>query len=392
MLTLLRHANVFTPESIGIKDVLLGGGRILSIADEVPDTFPGMEIVDCTGKTLVPGLIDAHVHIAGAGGEGGPATRTPEMTLGSFIDAGVTTVIGMMGTDGITRHADAVLQKARALTDEGISVYMLTGSYQIPTPSLTGDVMKDIVYVPEVLGVGEVAISDHRSSAPLPHELVRLAKQVRVAGMIAGKPGVLCLHLGDAPGAFEPIFSAVKLDPVPLKHFLPTHCNRSRDVFEHAIEYARSGGWVDFTTSAYPFYPDEEVKPSRAFSEMLREGIPVTRMTFSSDAGGSLPDFDSEGRLRGLQVGVSRSILTELQDLVVQESHSLSIALMPVTRVPADLFGLKTKGRIETGADADLLVLDTSLEIVHLFSRGQMMVRDGKRMVFGRFERHPDVT
>ncbi len=392
MLTLLRHANVFTPESIGIKDVLLGGGRILSIADDVPDTFPGMEIVDCAGKTLVPGLIDAHVHVAGAGGEGGPATRTPEMTLGSFIDAGVTTVIGMMGTDGITRHADAVLQKARALTEEGISVYMLTGSYQIPTPSLTGDVMKDIIFVPEVLGVGEVAISDHRSSAPAPHELVRLAKQIRVAGMLSGKPGVLCLHLGDAPGTFEPIVSAVNLDPVPLRHFLPTHCNRSREVFERAIEYARSGGWVDFTTSAYPFYPDEEVKPSRAFSEMLREGIPVTRMTFSSDAGGSLPDFDSDGRLRGLQVGVSKSLLTELQDLVFQESHPLSTALMPVTRVPADLFGLASKGRIEPGADADLLVLDASLGIVHLLARGQMMVRAGRREIFGRFERRTDAT
>lgn len=387
MITLLKNGHVHAPEDLGIKDILIGGRSILAIADHLPDTFPDACVLDCSGMTLIPGLIDSHVHIAGAGGEGGPTTRTPELMLDSFVEAGVTTVIGMLGTDGITRSVESVLQKARALCEEGMSAYILTGAYQVPPPTLTGDIMKDILLVPEVLGVGEIAISDHRSSAPTVQEISRLAKQVRVAGMLAGKPGILCLHLGDNPETFNPINEVMAVDPIPSKHFLPTHCNRSREVFNRAIQYARNGGYVDFTTSAYPFYPDEEVKPSSAIVEMLREGIPLSHMTFSSDAGGSLPDFDSEGRLRGLQVGRLTSLFSEFRDLVLIESMTISDALLPVSQTPAIRFGLIHKGHISIGADADILALDASMQIIHMFANGNQMVRSNQREVFGRFER-----
>ncbi len=103
-MTLFKNAQVYSPQHLGNKDVLTGGKSILAIADHI-DPPGGMEVqtVDCTGLWLVPGLIDSHVHITGGGGEGGPISRMPELQLSMMLEAGVTTVIGCLGTDGITR-------------------------------------------------------------------------------------------------------------------------------------------------------------------------------------------------------------------------------------------------------------------------------------------------
>ena len=68
----------------------------------------------------------------GGGGEGGFSTRTPEATLSDLTTAGVTTVVGTLGTDGIARDMNALLAKARGLEEEGITTYIYTGSYRLP--------------------------------------------------------------------------------------------------------------------------------------------------------------------------------------------------------------------------------------------------------------------
>lgn len=164
---LIKNAHLYGPEDMGIRDVLIGGGKILRIAENLPEEEAyGITVIDGTGKVLMPGLIDAHVHILGGGGEGGYHTRTPELMLTDALEGGVTTIVGCLGTDGTTRTMTNLIAKARGLEEEGITTYIYTGSYQVPVRTLMGSVMDDLILIDKVVGTGEIAVSDHRSSQP----------------------------------------------------------------------------------------------------------------------------------------------------------------------------------------------------------------------------------
>jgi len=252
---LFKNCKVYAPRFLGKKDVLVAGTKIIAIVDsvEIPDSLK-VEVIDATGLRMIPGLIDAHVHIAGAGGEGGPASRTPEIQLSRLLEAGVTGVVGCLGTDGMTRSVESVLMKAKALKQEGVSAWIYTGAYQVPPPSILGDVGKDIAMIEEVIGTGEIALSDHRSSSPTTNELIRIAEHSRVGGMLGGKSGIVNIHMGDAKNPFQPLYDAVAQSELKLTQFLPTHCNRNDYIFEDAKTYGKEG-YVDLTASSYPFFP-----------------------------------------------------------------------------------------------------------------------------------------
>jgi len=388
MFTLIKNVEIFAPESLGRKDVLIAASKILTIEDEIhlPENSE-VKIVDGSGNYLVPGFIDAHVHIAGAGGEGGPASRTPELLLSDMLKAGVTTVVGCLGTDGFTRSVESVLMKVKALRAEGVSAWMYTGAYQVPTPSITGDFARDIALIEEVIGVGEVAISDHRSSVPTIDELIRIAAHARVAGMISGSAGIVNIHLGDAKDPFRPIYQAVEKSELTFRQFFPTHINRNDYIFEDAKTYGLKG-YVDITTSSYPYYPDEEIKPSTAVRLLLEAGVPIEHITFTSDACGSLPGFDPvTGELVTMETGLPASNLAELRDAVLVEKIPLETALKVLTSNPAQILKLKTKGKIQPGMDADLLILDKDFKIVSLFAMGKLVIEDGVLLKKGTYER-----
>jgi beta-aspartyl-dipeptidase (metallo-type) len=384
---LLKNCQVYAPEKLGRKDILIAADKIVAIADQIIlDTNVSVKVIDIEGLRVIPGLIDAHVHIAGAGGEGGPASRTPEVQLSSLLEAGVTSVIGCLGTDGITRLPQSVLMKTKALRQEGISAWMLTGSYQVPTPTILGDPARDIAMIDEIIGIGEVAISDHRSSAPTTSELVRLAAQARVGGMLGGKKGIVNLHMGDAQDPFRPIYEVVENSEIKFNQFLPTHINRNSHIFEAAKEYGKKG-YVDITASSWPFFPQYEVKPSQAIAELLKSKVPINHITMTSDACGSLPQFDDEGQLIRLEIGYSKSIFDELADTVLNENIELQDALQVVTSNVANVFGLKNKGVIALNKDADLVVLSEDFKIVHVIAMGKFMVEHGTIIKKGSYEK-----
>jgi beta-aspartyl-dipeptidase (metallo-type) len=383
---LIKNATIYSPDSLGKKDILTGGKTILEIKDKIePGHYADAEVVDASGLILVPGLIDNHVHIAGAGGEGGPATRTPELTLSKMFEGGVTTVIGCLGTDGYTRSVESVLMKAKSLRYEGASAWIWTGSYQVPTPSITGNPGRDIAMIEEVIGIGELALSDHRSSCPTTDELIRIASQARVGGMLGKKAGIVNIHLGDAKNPFQPIHDAVAKSELRYTQFLPTHCNRNSYIFEDSYSYGKTG-YLDITTSSYPYFPDEEIKPATALRLLIEAGVPSSNITFSSDSCGSLPGFDEKGNLVKLEMGLPSSNLREFGDAVLIEKLPVGIALMPLTSNPATILKLAGKGFIASGMDADLLLLNEGMEMVHLFAMGKWAVRDGKVVMKGAYE------
>jgi beta-aspartyl-dipeptidase (metallo-type) len=374
MLTLFKNAQTYSPQYLGKKDILVGGKSIIAVADHIePPQGVECSTVDCSGLWLVPGLIDSHVHITGGGGEGGPASRMPELQISMMTDAGVTTVVGCLGTDGITRTVDSVLMKVKSIRANGLSAWMYTGAYQVPPPTITGDIARDIALIEEVIGVGEVAISDHRSSVPTIAELAKLTGHARVAGMIGGKAGILNMHMGDAHDPFRPLHDVVAMSEMGYKQFIPTHCNRNDYIFEDAKEYGKKG-YVDITTSSYPYYADEEIKPSKALKILLESGVPLSHITFTSDACGSLPGFDPEtGKLIKMEMGLPDSILREIKEAVTEDGVLLEQALQVATSNPADILKLPGKGHIKEGFDADILILDASFTIIHLMANGVMM-------------------
>jgi beta-aspartyl-dipeptidase (metallo-type) len=374
MLTLFKNAEIYSPRCLGKNDLLTSGESILAIGGHLePPAGLEVQIIDCSGLRLVPGLIDSHVHITGGGGEGGPGTRMPELLVSMMVEAGVTTVIGCLGTDGITRSVENVLMKVKSLRSQGVSAWMYTGAYQVPPPSITGDIMKDIILFEEIIGVGEVAISDHRSSYPSTAELARIAAQARVAGMLGGKAGIVNMHMGDARDPFKPIHEVISNTELGYKQFLPTHCNRNDYIFKDALEYGKKG-YVDITTSSYPYYTDEEVKPSTALKLLLENGVPLSHITFTSDACGSLPGFDPEsGKLIKIEMGLPSSNLREVKDAVLVDGVPLEQALQVVTSNPADILKLPGKGYIREGYDADLLLLDEDFKIIRLMARGKFL-------------------
>lgn len=383
---LLKNCDLYTPEKFGKKDILLAGKKIVAIEDEIQAPIgTNTKVIDCQGMKVTPGFIDAHVHIAGAGGEGGPATRTPEMQLSHMLEAGVTTVIGCLGTDGMTRSVESVLMKAKALKQEGVSAWIYTGAYQVPTPTITGDVGKDISIIDEIIGVGEVAISDHRTSFPTTEELIRLTEHARVGGMLGGKAGIVNIHMGDAKDPFKPLYQAVEKSELKLTQFLPTHCNRNDYIFEDAKTYGKQG-YVDITASSYPYFPEYEIKPSKAIVELIKAGVPIEHITMTSDGCGSLPDFDEKGNLIKLEMGYPKSIFTEMTDSVKEENLELEKALKVITSNVADILKLKDKGRIEIGKDADLVVLNDNYEIMHLFAMGKTMIENKTMLKKGSYE------
>jgi len=391
MIKIIKNIKVYTPDYLGIKDVLILSGKIGAIEDKIElsiNANVSIEIIDGSNKILVPGFIDSHVHILGGGGEGGFKTRTPEITLTDITTAGVTTVVGCLGTDGISRNVVSLLAKARGLEEEGISTYIYTGSYRVPVTTITGDIMKDLMCIDKIIGVGEIAISDHRSSQPELSDLKRLAADARVSGILSGKAGIVNIHLGDGTRTIEMLLDIVNNTEIPYTQFIPTHMNRNPYLFEAAINYGLAGGLIDFTTSSDPMFWDEgEVKASKALKTCLDAGVLISQITFTSDGQGSLPMFNEKKELSGLRVGKVTTLFEEVKDAILVDKVPMQDALRVITSNPATNLKLKNKGRIAKGLDADLVILDEdTLEIDTVIAMGITMIENKKIMVYGTFE------
>ncbi|AQQ67992.1 beta-aspartyl-peptidase [Microbulbifer agarilyticus] len=377
-ITLIKNAEVFSPRSLGRCDVLVAGDRVAKIDQQLalPDNVG--QVVDADGAWLMPGLVDSLVHITGGGGEGGFGSRTPELNVRDAIAGGVTSIVGALGTDAITRTLNELFGKAKSLEEQGISCFIQTGSYQVPVNTLTGSVRGDIILIDNIIGVGELAISDHRSSHPTRDELTRIASDARVAGMLSGKGGVISVHVGDGADRLQPLFDVVENSEIPIAQFYPTHMNRNRSLLEQGVEFACAGGFIDFTTSTTDeILASGEMRASQALSLALELGAPIDQLTFSSDAQGSLTNFCDLGQLQNMEVGAITSLFDEFRRTVQDEKVELSRALQTVTSNPARALGLKRKGQVAPGRDADLLLVDPErFQITHVMARGRWQLFD----------------
>ncbi|WP_372612085.1 beta-aspartyl-peptidase [Halomonas sp.] len=371
LLTLLRVGSIFAPEPLEAKDILIADGRIAALGRdiEVPTGWP-VRVVEARDLVAVPAFIDQHVHVTGGGGEGGCGTRCPEITAHEIASMGIGTVVGVLGTDGISRSPADLLAKVRGLNAEGISAYMYTGSYRVPPPTLTGDVQRDLAWIPEVIGLGELAISDHRSSQPRQDEIERLVSEARVGAMLAGKRGICHFHLGDGQRGLEPLRRLLTETEIPADQVIPTHVNRHRQLLEEAADYALTfNANVDVTAFDDP---GEGLSGFDAVSRLLARGVPVERITMSSDCNGSLPEFDTQGAYIGMRVARNTALIADWQRLVREGVLPMEQALGLISGNVARVLGLHgQKGRLAVGHDADVALLDGDLQPRQTFIDGR---------------------
>jgi beta-aspartyl-dipeptidase (metallo-type) len=379
MLTLIRNADVYSPEPLGRRDVLLADGRIAAVDERIRLSGDAVETVDAGGKWLLPGFVDPLTHPAGGGGEGGFGNRTAELEAADFVAAGVTTPVGALGTDSVTRSLEVLYGQVMKLRARGLSARMYSGSYRVPPATLTGDVVRDLVLVEPVIGVGETAIADHRSSHPGLHEFRRLAADVHLGGTLSGKGGILFLHLGDGRGGLDLVEETLAASDLPRRLFYPTHCNRNRRLLDQAIGHARNGGYADFTVSTTPeLVAAGEVPALEALRAALDAGAPADRLTLSSDAGGSLPHYEG-GELTGLREAGPGALLEALRATLNGPAQAAADVIAALTRNPAAALHLAGKGRIEVGADADVLLLDpVAGQLSDVFCLGRRLMRAGR--------------
>lgn len=383
--TLFKNARLLTPDGIKSGSLLTGCGKIIAIGEVPSPSFAPCSVIDVKQQLLLPGIIDQHVHLIGGGGEDGFHTRTPEVMLSQLLKAGITSVMGLLGTDGATRHVSSLFAKVQALRKEGISAWMLTGSYEVPTVTLTGSIRDDIMFIEPVLGV-KTAISDHRSSFPECHELIRMASQARAAALISRKPGLVVMHLGNADSALDPLEEVLMNSVLPVKHFLPTHVNRQRHLWEQALRLASTHKLsLDITSGISPEMGAKgAVKPSRAILEAREKGVSLTQLTLSSDGNGSIPAFDDEGNLNGLTVAGFDSLLSEIRDLL--KDLPLESVWPLVSSNVASLLKLSGKGELKIGYDADFLLMNDSMEILSVCALGKLMIHHNEVLIKGTFE------
>lgn len=387
---LFRGGEVFAPEPLGVRDVLVAGETVAAVGVPGSVRLDGVELedIDAAGRLVLPGLVDPHVHLLGGGGEGGPATRAPEIRIEDIVSCGVTTVIGCLGTDGVTRHMASLVAKARALEVEGISTFVFSGAYEVPVPTVTGSIRSDLVLIEKVIGAGEIAISDHRSAQPSFAELARLAAECRVGGMLGGKAGILHLHVGDGPGGLEPLRRLAAETEIPITQVVPTHCNRSSRLLDEAVAHVAAGGCADLTAGLE--LHGDGISVAEALARFRAAGAPLDRVTVSSDANGSIPVFDAAGHLVGLGVASQREFLAAFRDLVRGGRADLPTAVALFATNAAATYKLAGKGRIAPGADADILVVDRDLKPDHVLARGRWAVRNGRTVLHGTFARRDE--
>lgn len=390
MLKVIKNIEVYGPEYLGTKDVVIAKGKIEGIYEniEVPKDFIDINVIQGEGKLLFPGFIDSHVHITGGGGEGGFKTRTPELSLSSIIKGGITTIVGCRGTDSVCRDMRSVVAKAKALKEEGITAYCYTGSYDVPVQTMTESIKGDLMLIEEVIGVGEIALSDHRSTQPRLDQFINLVAQARVGGLLSGKAGIVNVHLGGGARRIEYLFKLLDESEIPADQLLPTHMSRTIELLDSGVDWCKRGGVVDITTSVDPKNLQEgELRPSKALKYLLDKKVPIEKITFSSDGNGSMPVFDESGRLKGLGICSVTTLYREVREAILNEGISIEDGLKVITSNVSRILKLSDKGEVKKGKDADLVLVDKkTLNIDKVIAKGNVMVNGGKPIVFGTFE------
>lgn len=358
MFTLIENGEVYGPQPMGRTSVLLIDSTVQIVgavdARAIEKLNLSMDVINAAGCFVTPGFLDPHQHLLGGSGEDGFSSQTPELSTQDIVAAGVTTVVGCLGVDTTMKTMSGLLARAKALKEDGVSAFIWSGGYNVPPTTITNSLRNDIMFIEEVIGAGEIAISDVRSTDPTAQELARLVNDTYVGGMLSKKAGVSHFHVGDQETGLKLLRQLVHEYHTPPQCIYATHVERNHKLMREAIELARDGCFVDLDTAG------EDLSESIRFY-FDNDGDPG-RLTLSSDAGQTSP----------------KNLLDQIRRCIEQRTVPIERLFALVTTNTAKVLKLKNKGAIVPGNAADILVFDkNSLELKEVIGGGKRLLRNG---------------
>ncbi|MFL5483515.1 MAG: amidohydrolase family protein [Gemmatimonadaceae bacterium] len=358
MLILIENGELYSPEYRGKKNLLVANNRIEKIGEVgrrgLDQLGVEYEVIDANNRVVVPGVIDPHEHLLGGSGEGSLAKQSPMLFVNEICRAGVTTVVGVLGVDTTMKTLPGLLARVKGLKEEGLSTFLWTGGYNVPPTTMLADVRQDMMFIDEVIGAGEVAISDERSMAPSSQELAKVVYDAHIGGILTGKAGLTHFHVGDSDQRLAPIMNLLECYDIKPDWLFPTHVQRTKELMDEAIAFAIDGMPVNID-----IVEEDAAKWTKYY---LEHGGPRENFTISSDADSSTPDI----------------FYGQICELVVKHKMPLELVLPFVTSNTARILKLTTKGKLEEGCDADVLVLTRDgLDIQEVIANGKRLVVNG---------------
>ncbi|MFB6109777.1 MAG: dihydroorotase [Halodesulfurarchaeum sp.] len=352
-----------------VRDVAVEGGTIAA----VESTVDGDRVIDADGKFLFPGMIDVHVHFREPGS---PEKETWATGSRAAAAGGVTTVVDQPNTDPPTVDGASFDRKAelatKSLVDWGIN------------GGVTERWRPEELFDRPLFALGEVFLADSTGDMGIGHSLFEDALgRARDAGT------TVTVHAEDATKFDESVRD--RTDPAAWSDYRPPAAEISAvdaaaelavelDASAHiahastaeGIDLAAEAGLTTEVTPHHLFRSRADLDELGTFGRMnpplraesirrdvadrVRDGTvdviatdhaPHTRTQKDADiwsAPSGVPGVETALPLLLAEVGAGRLSAERVRDLTA--------------RNPADIFGIETKGRIEPGADADLVLVD----------------------------------
>jgi len=383
---LLQGGRVVDPVSghDGTLDVLIDGGRIAAVGIGLDaDARP----IDVRGLVVVPGLIDMHVHLREPGGE---AKETILTGVRAAVRGGFTTVCAMPNTRPVNDRREVtemILERARRAGLANV----------LPIAAVTtGSAGRELVDMPDLAASGAAAFSDDgfpvadsrimREAMASAAAVGRLVidhcedRSLAKGGVINEGPVAARLGLPGIPAAAEDVWVARDIilaesagTRVHIAHLSTAGGARmvaeakargariSAEATPHHLlltDEAVAGGDPDFKMNP----PLRSAADRQALVEALRTGAVEV---IATDHAPHTP----EEKGRGIReapfgvIGLETAVSLVLDRLVGPGTISLARFVDLMSAAPARLLGLSKKGRLETGADADLTILDLDLPV-----------------------------
>ncbi len=120
----------------------------------------------------------------------------------------------------------------------------------------------------------------------------------------------------------------------------------------------------------------------------IKDGeVNTEKVTLSSDGNGSFPKFDESGNLADVGRGKVTTMWGTIRESVRAGLLDLREGLKFVSTNPARRIGVaERKGKVAPGYDADLVVVDSGLEIDTVYGKGKILLEEGEKLVTGYFE------
>jgi len=376
--TLLANIGIYTPHRhIPRGAILIEGEKIAHVGPlrEVSASIApsksmsrDCEIIDLKGLTAVPGFIDIHLH--GGGGtdfmEANPASI--ERALRTHLLKGTTSVVPTLMTaapEDILRAIEAVIRMQSA----GLEIPEILGLHlEGPCLALEKRGAQPEEHI-RPFSPGE--LNRYRRASKGKIKIMTLAPEIPKAGALIRyllKSGIIAAA-GHSNATFPQAVAGLRAG---ISH--GTHLFNAMSGLFHRDPGLAGALLLDDSVSVELIADGLHLHP--AILRLVMKIKPLEKIVLVTDATkrtglSRTPLRTPDGRLYGSAITLD----VALKNAVRWTGRPLAEILPMATLNPARLLGVAgRKGRLAKGADADIVILDKKLSIVHVFRRGRKVV------------------